>query len=111
MKPMERETIAVIIIAAFIVHLLCARPWAVLCANFYLIPTATVLFPSILKIRMQRLGKVRNPRSRGSQVHIFYHQVLLPPPRGLGPSRGGRKSSLDQGVVLLCGLTGITARA
>lgn len=87
------------------------QAWAVLCANFYLIPTATVLFLSILKIRMQRLGKVRNPRSCGSQVHIVYHQVLLPPPMGLGPSRGDRKISLDQGIVLLCGFTGITARA
>lgn len=96
-KPMERETIATIIKAAFIVHQLCARPWAVLCANFYLIPTETILFPSILKRRMQRLEKVRNTRSCGSQDHIFYHQVLLPPPLGLGPSRSGRKISLDQG--------------
>lgn len=124
MKPMARETAAVILTAAFIVHLLCARPWAVLCANFYLIPTATVLFPSIRRMRMQRLGEVRNPShvategstgTRPRSVWLlcpgFYHQVLPPPPLGLGISRGGRKVFLAQGIVLLCGLSGSTVRA
>lgn len=34
MKPVARETTAVVIIAAFTVFLLCARPWDVLCAIF-----------------------------------------------------------------------------
>lgn len=36
MKPVARQRAVVIIMPALIVHLLCARPWAVLCVNFHL---------------------------------------------------------------------------
>lgn len=65
MKPVARETTAGIIIAAFLGCLLCARPWVVLCVTFHVIITATVLFPSILRMQMQRLGEVRYPKSHG----------------------------------------------
>lgn len=89
---MARETTAVIIIAASVVRK------ALGCAlrKVLINPHSNCILPTNSKEKNAEPGEIRNPRLHdssgqywhfpslsGSQVHVFYHQVLLLPPLAL----------------------------